>query len=125
MRRFAALCRLAAPPTLALLVLSACRSTPPLNPPPPILVTVSPGSAMFTAWRDTARFTARVSCDRPVSPKVRWTSSNPLVASVDSTGLVTALAAGTTSIVATAVADASAHGVALVTANLHSLPSAP
>lgn len=51
------------------------------------------------------------------SQAVTWTSSAPLVATVNSTGLVTAVDDGTATITATSVADGAKSGTCAVTVN--------
>jgi uncharacterized protein YjdB len=51
------------------------------------------------------------------SQAVTWTSSAPLVATVSSTGLVTAVDDGTATITATSVADGTKSDTCAVTAN--------
>jgi hypothetical protein len=52
------------------------------------------------------------------NPALNWTSSDPLVATVDSTGLVTARALGTATITATSTADGTKSATCVVTVNL-------
>lgn len=64
----------------------------------------------------STRFVALVEGRASVrSQGVTWRSTNPFVATVDSGGVVTAIAPGTTTIVATAIADESAMGAAMLT----------
>lgn len=77
-------------------------------------VIVSPPSLDFTALGDTLRALAAVSDEdgQPiVGAAVGWSSDDPDVATVDSTGLVTAVAEGTATITATV---GTAHGAANV-----------
>ncbi|HUG12079.1 MAG TPA: Ig-like domain-containing protein [Opitutaceae bacterium] len=63
-------------------------------------VSVSPESATVTTG-DSVQLTANVIPGDATIQSVTWTSSNPDVATVDAAGLVTSLAAGTTTITAT------------------------
>jgi hypothetical protein len=75
------------------------------------LVSVTPASATLNRG-DRLTFSApSLQC----YGRVIWTSSHPEVASVDSTGLVSALAIGTTTILATSSLDPTARGAATVT----------
>lgn len=82
---------------------------PPTTPPPPpaapvpARVTLEPEEVAVVAG-DTVRVRARVFNDRgqPISDAaVTWTSSDPAVATVDATGLVTGLKEGNASLTAT------------------------
>src|ERR1700752_4124942 len=73
-------------------------------------VSVSPGSQSLTVGQ-TAQFTATGTFGNAKHPStqnittaVTWSSTTPSVATVNATGLVTAVAAGTTTIVANATA---------------------
>lgn len=90
-------------------------SDPPTPPPPGVTsVTVAPGQANMVIGQNIV-FAASVIADAGVSTAVTWTSSAPTIASVDATGKVTGVAAGTTTIIATSTADAGKKGVAAVT----------
>ena len=81
----------------------------------PTTVSVAPSTLAFTALGDTVRLMAEVrdQIDRVMEGEpVAWTSAEMMVAAVDSTGLVTAVANGTATITATA---GSASGTATVT----------
>ena len=103
---------------IAMLVLS-CGDGPvePAPPPAPVAttVTVNPSSAALSALGETARFTAEVR-DRNgqvmAGAAVAWTTSDPAVATVSSSGLVTAAGNGQARITASAGA---ASGSAVVT----------
>ena len=77
------------------------------------VVTVDPPSLTFNTAGDTARLSVTVvgpEGDRVSAPAVAWASVDTVVATVDSVGLVTALASGATAVTATydsvaAVAD--------------------
>ena len=81
----------------------------------PTTVSVAPSTLAFTALGDTVRLMAEVrdQIDRVMEGEpVAWTSAEMMVAAVDSTGLVTAVANGAATITATA---GSASGTAAVT----------
>ena len=83
--------------------------------PVPTTVSVAPDSLAFTALGDTVRLMAEVrdQIDRVMEGEpVAWTSAEMMVAAVDSTGLVTAVANGAATITAMA---GSASGEAVVT----------
>jgi hypothetical protein len=63
-------------------------------------VTVSPTSATLSPGA-TQQITATIAPNNATNKNVTWTSNNPAVATVNSTGLVTALASGTATITAT------------------------
>ncbi|WP_419933684.1 Ig-like domain-containing protein [Candidatus Palauibacter sp.] len=75
-----------------------------VDPFVPIRIDVSPDSVEFTALGDTARFTAQVldQHEQPLDVAVEWTSGDPEVVSIDSTGLATAVGRGETRVLATA-----------------------
>jgi hypothetical protein len=78
-------------------------------------VTVSPSSASL-AIGDKFQFGASVDADQGVTDRtVTWSSANAAVATVDATGLVTAVSGGTTSITAKSKADPTVSGSASVT----------
>jgi plastocyanin len=66
------------------------------------VIVLTPADAAVTAG-DTLRFTARVqdAAGNTVPAAVRWTTSNPVLAPIDSTGLVTAAREGAVEVVAT------------------------
>jgi plastocyanin len=66
------------------------------------VIVLTPADAAVTAG-DTLRFTARVqdAAGNTVPAAVRWTTSNPVLAPIDSTGLVTAAREGEVEVVAT------------------------
>ena len=91
------------------------------NPPTPTVgtvvhsVTVTPPSANL-AIGDKFQFGASVDADQGVTDRtVTWSSANTAVATVDATGLVTAVAGGNTSITAKSKADPTVSGSASVT----------
>ncbi len=98
----------------------SCGDAPTTEPTPPVspvatTVVVTPENVVFTALQETSRLTAEV-CDqqgRPMSGvAVTWSSDSAAVASVNATGLVTAVANGTATITAAA---GSASSTAMVT----------
>ena len=91
------------------------RAAVGVAPPLPTTVTVTPDTVAFTALGQTMRLAAvvRDQVGRPMEgAAVSWSSSDTIVARVDSAGLVTAAAGGTTTVTAT-VGDVA--GVAVVT----------
>ncbi len=77
-------------------------------------VTVSP-SSLSLAVSSTGNLTATVDGDNNPSQDVTWSSSNTSVATVSSTGVVTAKAVGSATITATSVADLTKSGNCTVT----------
>ena len=78
-----------------------------MAPPPPVpsSLTVSPASLDFDALAETAQLTAKVldqSGQVIAGATVTWESGDPAVASVSGTGLVTSVANGSATVVATA-----------------------
>lgn len=81
----------------------------------PSAVAVTPGTVSLAAVGDTVRLAAEVrdGAGRPLpGVAVSWTSSDPSVATVSGSGLVTAVGDGTASVTAT---SGSASGIAIVT----------
>jgi hypothetical protein len=91
----------------ALVGLAACGDdvTVPPAQSPPLTVSGAPVTAIAVGAR------VQLQASEPVS----WASSNTAVATVDATGLVTAVAAGTASITATATADATKKASVTIT----------
>src|SRR5690606_2832453 len=84
-------------------------------PPPEITVSVAPQNATMNVG-ETQPFSAIVS--GTTNQGVTWESNNTAVATVSATsGVVTAVSAGTAVIIATAAADPTAKGQATVTVN--------
>ena len=77
-------------------------------------VTVSP-STLSLAVNGTSTLTATVSVSNGAAQTVTWSSSNTNVATVNSSGKVTAVAAGTATITATSTVDSSKKGTCAVT----------
>lgn len=77
-------------------------------------VSVSPAVASIVPG-GTRQFTATVTGDLGVSTAVTWRTAHPAIAQVAANGLVTALAQGTTTITAVAVADTMIRSSATVT----------
>ncbi len=100
--------------------LTACGDdvtiTDPPGPPAPGVtsVTVAPSAATVAVGQSVV-FAASVIADNGVSTAVTWTSSNPLIATVNGTGQVTGVSAGTTTIIATSSADNGKTGIGTVT----------
>jgi uncharacterized protein YjdB len=87
-------------------------------------VTITPGSATI-ALGDSSQFTAAVTDSNGVAipaPTVKWSSSHPDVATVDGTGRVTTLKAGSTTLTAT---SDKASGTAAVTVEQPVAPPPP
>ncbi len=88
---------------------------PPPDPPRPATVTVTPATVEFTALDATVQLAADVRDQHGqamAGATVTWSSSAAAVATVDASGLVTAVGNGTATITASA---ASASGMATVT----------
>ena len=89
---------------------------PALPPPAPVAttVTVNPASATLTSLGETARFTAEVRDQNGQvmsGAAVAWAGSDASVASVDGSGVVTAVANGTATITAMAGSVSGTAGV--------------
>ncbi len=84
------------------------------RPVVPVAVTVSPRPINLSPAQ-TQQLSASVTADVGVSTAVTWTSTASNVATVNGTGFVTALAAGSTLIAATSVADPSKRDTVTVT----------
>lgn len=88
----------------ALAIALACVDASTVTPAPLLTVTVSPHTVSFAALGDTARFTATVRDQhgqQVAGDNLKWTSSDPAVASVNGSGLVRATGNGTATISAT------------------------
>jgi uncharacterized protein YjdB len=80
-------------------------------PPPPISISVAP-SAISLIVSETSQLVATVS--NSANQAVNWVSSNSAIATVSTTGSVTAVAVGTVTITATSQADSSKSAVATI-----------
>ena len=103
--------------TLALVALCACGDTPGVPTPRDdkvTSVTVSPSTvAMLIGDKVPLSAAVAVGPDQ-VDRRVRWSSENPMIGTVDDTGLVSGLAAGVTKITATSLADTTVTGTAVI-----------
>lgn len=89
---------------LALFALNGCQSSPALS-----VIQVTPSSASLTTVGETVQFKAigtfvhgsHPQQTQDLSGQVTWSSSNPAVATVSSSGVVTAVGTGSTTITAT------------------------
>ena len=95
----------------------AVEPVTPVTPPTPVptTITVSPASATLQTLGETAQLAAEVrdqNGQAMANAAVAWTSSDPSVATVAASGLVTAVANGAATVTATA---GSASGTAAVT----------
>ena len=87
---------------------------PPAQPPGVQSVTVTPQNATINVGT-TIALAASVTADATTAKTVSWSTSNAAVATVDQTGKVTGVTAGTVTIIATATADVSkTAGAAIV-----------
>ena len=77
-------------------------------------VSVSPAATAIRVG-DTQAFTATVAADAGLSTAVTWASTNPAVASISATGVVTGVSVGGTTVRATSVADPTFSTTATVT----------
>ena len=105
---------------------SACgdgaTEPPPPDPPRPTTVAVTPATTQLTALGGTVQLTAEVRDQNGqvmAGAAVTWSSSDPMVATVSGSGLVTAAGNGTATITATA---GSASGSAAVTVRQEASP---
>jgi hypothetical protein len=87
--------------------LGACDSGVIVPPPPPTTITVTPSGLVPLLVGQTVTLVATV--QNNANPAVSFLSGTPGVASVEATGLVRALAAGTSTITATSVAEPNAR----------------
>lgn len=92
-------------------VISGGSSTPTVNS-----VTVSPSSLSLNLTNTTTGIlTATVNVSNGAAQTVTWTSNNTGVATVNSSGVVTAVAAGNATITATSTVDSTKKGTCTVT----------
>ncbi len=91
-------------------------STTPTTSGPGVVrsVTVTPNAVSLSATQ-TVQLVATVDADAGVARTVTWSTSAASVATVDNTGKVTAVAAGTAVIIATSTADAGKQGTSAIT----------
>lgn len=82
-------------------------------------ITLSQTSMKFTLGDASIPLTAKVNPDNVSIKDVVWSSSNPSVAYMDSTGRVIPVSAGTTTITATSVQDSSKKATCSVTVTAH------
>ncbi|WP_189011719.1 NPCBM/NEW2 domain-containing protein, partial [Deinococcus malanensis] len=106
--------------------LLSCTATTTVSAPAPSVsaVSVTPDAATV-ATGATAQLQASVSASGGASTAVTWTTSAAGVATVSSTGLVTAVAAGSATITATSVADSTKKASATITVSAPALTVAP
>ena len=91
-------------------------AVPPPPPPGPATVTITPSTVELTAPGDTVRVSAaaRDARGRTVEDAaIAWSSSDPAVATVDATGLVTAAGRGAATVSATAGTATAAAAVSV------------
>ena len=81
-------------------------------------VTLNQGNLTLTSAGQTASLTATVSPSNATNKSVTWTSSNPSVATVSSSGVVTAVANGTATITATTADGSNKTATCAVTVNI-------
>jgi hypothetical protein len=96
---------------------AACTDTAP-SPVTPVVtgvtsVTVSPQNASINVGTSIT-LAASVSADASTAKTVTWTTSNAAVATVDQTGKVTGVTAGTVTIIATSTANSSMSAAAAI-----------
>ena len=103
-------------------LLGACDNTEPVVTPPPVVVNLLPAAVTLnaTAPGNTVQLTAVVT--NTTNQAVTFASSNTAVATVNATGLVTAVAQGVAVNTATSAQDPTAKGASTITVNP---PSAP
>ncbi|WP_075834764.1 Ig-like domain-containing protein [Deinococcus marmoris] len=106
-------------------LLAACNPDPtPPKPTPDAAVTgvsVTPAPVTLQVGGQQ-QLTASVTGTGTFSKEVTWTSSTPTVATVDASGLVKAVTAGQTNIVATSNANTSKTGTSAVTVTTTTIP---
>jgi uncharacterized protein YjdB len=100
--------------------LAACGDNVAVTNPPPATrvvhsVTVVPTSATVNVGQAGVTFVASVNADSAIATTVNWTSTNHTVATVDGNGVITALAPGQATIVATSTVDGSKTGAGSLT----------
>jgi len=100
--------------------LAACGDNVTVTNPPPVTpivhsVTVVPQSQTVTVGQTGVTFVASVSADSGLVKTVNWSSTNLTVATISSAGVITALAPGQATIVATSIADNTVTGAGSLT----------
>jgi hypothetical protein len=100
-------------PLLLAAVATACADSPEILIPP-VTVSVAPARVTVDVGQ-TAQLTASVTGMSGAGTGVTWTSQAPAVASVNASGVVTGVQAGTAVIVATSVRDPNARAAAEIT----------
>ena len=80
-------------------------------------VTVQPGAATLNVGDKVTLVATVTAGPAQTNRNVTWTSSNTTVATVDNAGVVTAVAGGTASIIATSAANTAIKGAAVITVN--------
>lgn len=104
---------------IAVVGLAGCgdRIVSSVNAPPTVTDVVVAPSNIVLFVGDKVSLTAMVvfASSGQADNRVRWTSANPAVASVDANGVVSSLAGGTTTITATSLADTLVSGSCHVT----------
>jgi hypothetical protein len=101
MRYFLVLILIAAVP----LIMAACSSTPSPTPTATLSsITITPGVPVNLAVGSTQKFSATGdnsgNSTYDITTQVTWTSSNPAIATISSSGLATGIAPGSTTITA-------------------------
>lgn len=107
---------------LGLLVVGGCITQPPIEPAVKSVEIL--GGDRTLEVDDTAQLTASVSAVGGASEALVWSSSDDEVASVDVSGLVTAVAAGSATVTATSAFDAGVSDGILVTVLVPDAPAA-
>lgn len=103
---------------LSALAFAACDDKDPVQPPPPVGVTVTPSTATLTVGQ---QLPVGAVVTNSTNQTVSWESSSPAVATVSAQGVITAVAPGSALITATAAADPNAKAFVSVTVT----PAAP
>lgn len=103
---------------------TVAEQTPPPAPTPIVRSVIVSPSAATIAVGGTFGFGSAVDADAPLATTVTWTSSNPAVATVNNAGVATGTAAGTTSVCATAAADATKSSCSQLTVAAAGVPRA-
>ncbi len=99
---------------------AACGDKVTVTNPPPgqtgvTNISVTPPAATINTGATIQLAVSVTTADGATAKTVTWTTSNSAVATVDQTGKVTGVAAGTASIIATSTADASKSAAAAIT----------